>query len=90
MYIFAITCCSDDPAPLQEAINAGFDEKNILTLSPTNWLVATNQIVVCRDLYNHIAKDNDKGNCIVTKVEWWYGYHDKLVWEWITTMKDAT
>jgi hypothetical protein len=66
---------------LSEAITQAYPD-NFFTLAPDQWIISTDALTKeVADKLN--ITGGDQGRVAVFKIETYYGWHDKNVWEWL-------
>jgi len=80
MSIFVINAQNANPQ-LAAAIAQAYPD-NFFTLAPDQWLVATDALT--KDIADKLnITGGTQGRVAVFKIETYYGWHEKNLWEWL-------
>jgi hypothetical protein len=80
MHVFAVLSAVPNPA-LGSKIAETYPD-NHLQVSPSQWLVAANKVTTEVSTSLGIL-EGTFGNVMVLKIDNYYGWHSKGVWEWL-------
>lgn len=74
---------AQDPDTLKSVIPVAWKEDERFELPSGDWLVASSSELVA-PIYDRIkAAAGTDVTCVVTRLDTYYGWHDRAVWDWI-------
>ncbi|MDD9245282.1 hypothetical protein PVM12_14695 [Enterobacter soli] len=82
MTIYSIAATSD-PQKVQAAIKNHFDEPDYFEVHPGFWFVSSG-LATPKELSDLIAPNREIGTFIVVPVTGYYGFHNKVMWDWFS------
>ncbi len=83
MTIFAVVV-SKNPEKTKAAIQDKFKSGSFYEVDPTFWLVES-EFATAKEFAQFLGPNNDIGTYIAFPVTSYYGYHNKVIWEWLSS-----